>query len=65
MQINIAMPVLSQVITCCYPGSEHTDDEILMDACWALSRTLRGIHEGINDVIVDQNTCFNLGALIW
>lgn len=64
-QINVALPLLSQIIVCCSPGSLHTDDEILMDACWALSRTLRGIHEGIAGILVDKETCSNLGALIW
>lgn len=62
--VDIAMPVLSQVITCCAPGTPHTDDEILMDSCWALSRTLRGIHEGVGKVIVNADVCQKIGLLI-
>ena len=36
-----------------------------MDACWALSRTLRGIHEGIEKVIVPREVCEKFGSLIW
>lgn len=62
--IEIAMPVLSQVITCCAPGTPHCDDEILMDACWALSRTLRGIHEGIEKTVVGLELCQKMSLLI-
>jgi hypothetical protein len=62
--VDIALPVLTQVVTCCQPESLHHDDEILMDSCWALSRILRGIHEGIEKVIVSPNLCAQFGALI-
>ena len=62
--IDVAMPILSQVITCCAPGSPHADDEIIMDSCWALSRILRGIHEGVERVIVNEEVCSKLGLLI-
>lgn len=58
------MPILSQVIACCHPDSEHADDEILMDACWALSRTLRGIDCDVPGVLVPSDLCGALGSLI-
>ncbi|KAI3659054.1 hypothetical protein MP638_002073 [Amoeboaphelidium occidentale] len=62
--IEVALPILSQVISVCFPGSVHCDDEILMDTCWALSRTLRGIHEGVDKVFVQPDVCQKLGLLI-
>ncbi|KAI3637181.1 hypothetical protein MIR68_004887 [Amoeboaphelidium protococcarum] len=61
--INYALPVLSQVLMCCSPDTVNCDDEVLMDACWALSRTLRGIHEDYEQVIVDVNLCRKIGQL--
>jgi hypothetical protein len=62
-QIRIAVPILSEVMLCCGPDSPHHDDEILMDACWALSRILRGIHEGIETIVVPKELCSQIGRL--
>jgi hypothetical protein len=62
--VGFAYPVLAEVIKCCSPPSDHTDDEILMDSCWALSRILRGIHEGIEEIIVEKSLLTHFGSLV-
>jgi len=49
--LRIALPVIEAFLT------KFTDDEVLMDACWALARTLRGLNEKTKDVVVGSSLC--------
>ena len=49
MHLNqYALPIITTLLEC------FRDPEILMDAAWALSRTLRGITETMPGIVVDH-----------
>jgi importin subunit alpha-1 len=52
--IQIALPIIETFL------NQFSDDELLMDACWALARTLRGLTEKTTEIVVGDVLCMRI-----